>query len=119
MANYERKFTELSRYVEVLVAAEVDHYRMFERGLRQEILTSITATTKLTDFSKLVEIALRVEQSFLKAKQNWNQVKGLHQLVVLKDESNDNLHLVYRVKMILKLNQVSIISGRLVKEVFF
>lgn len=31
---YERKFTKLSRYVEVLVATEADRYQMFEKGLR-------------------------------------------------------------------------------------
>lgn len=61
MAECERKFIEISWYAEVLVAIEDDRYRKFERGLRREILTPISSTTKWTNFSQLVETALRVE----------------------------------------------------------
>lgn len=107
----------MSRYVEMLVATEIDRCQMFERGLRQEILTPVTSRTKWTDFSELVETTLRVEQSFLKESQHQNQVKGFHQLVIPKDGSNDNLFLVYRVEGTLKLDRVKRPTGKLVKEV--
>ncbi|KAA0040646.1 DNA/RNA polymerases superfamily protein [Cucumis melo var. makuwa] len=37
VAEYERKYTELSRYANVIVASESDRCRRFERGLRFEI----------------------------------------------------------------------------------
>ena len=61
----------------MLVAIEVDGCRMFARGLRLKILTSVTSTTKWTDFSKLVETALRVEHSFLKAKPTSELGQGI------------------------------------------
>ncbi|XP_050943670.1 uncharacterized protein LOC127150301 [Cucumis melo] len=37
VAEYERKYTKLSRYAEMIVASESDRCRRFERGLRFEI----------------------------------------------------------------------------------
>ncbi|KAA0056177.1 uncharacterized protein E5676_scaffold206G00020 [Cucumis melo var. makuwa] len=37
VAEYERKYTELLRYADVIVASESDRCRRFERGLRSEI----------------------------------------------------------------------------------
>ncbi|XP_016901385.1 uncharacterized protein LOC107991239 [Cucumis melo] len=39
MVEYERKYTELSRYAKVIVASESDRCRRFERGLCFEIRT--------------------------------------------------------------------------------
>ncbi|TYK01041.1 uncharacterized protein E5676_scaffold264G00470 [Cucumis melo var. makuwa] len=47
VAEYERKYTELSRYVEVIVAYESDRCCRFERGLRFEIRTQVTAIAKI------------------------------------------------------------------------
>ncbi|KAA0041710.1 putative retroelement [Cucumis melo var. makuwa] len=63
VAEYERKYTELSRYADVIVASESDRCGRFERGLRFEIRIPVTAIAKWTNFSQLVETALRVEQS--------------------------------------------------------
>ncbi|KAA0051348.1 reverse transcriptase [Cucumis melo var. makuwa] len=68
VAEYERKYTELSRYADVIVASESDRCRRFERGLRFEIRTPVTAIAKWTNFSQLVETALRVEQSITEEK---------------------------------------------------
>ncbi|KAA0059506.1 uncharacterized protein E6C27_scaffold518G00110 [Cucumis melo var. makuwa] len=68
VAEYERKYTELSRYVDVIVASESDRCRRFERGLRFEIRTPVTAIAKWTNFSQLVETAFRVEQSITEEK---------------------------------------------------
>ncbi|KAA0037768.1 reverse transcriptase [Cucumis melo var. makuwa] len=68
VAEYERKDTELSRYANVIVASESDRCRRFERGLRFEIRTPVTAIAKWTNFSQLVETALRVQQSITEEK---------------------------------------------------
>src|ERR1051325_5591999 len=63
VAEYEKKFTELSKYAHVLVIDEADRCRRFEDRLREEICTPITASTTWTDYAKLVETAMRVEKS--------------------------------------------------------
>ncbi|KAA0062248.1 DNA/RNA polymerases superfamily protein [Cucumis melo var. makuwa] len=68
VAEYERKYTELSRYADVIVASESDRCRRFERGLHFEIRTPITAIAKWTNFSQLVETAFHVEQSITEEK---------------------------------------------------
>ncbi|KAL0549270.1 hypothetical protein IC582_013751 [Cucumis melo] len=68
VAEYERKYTELSRYADVIIASESDRCRRFERGLRLEIRTPVTTIAKWTNFSELVETALRVEQSITEEK---------------------------------------------------
>ncbi|KAL0539688.1 hypothetical protein IC582_023904 [Cucumis melo] len=68
VAEYERKYTELSPYAHVIVASESDRCRRFERRLRFEIRTPVTAIAKWTNFSQLVETALRVEQSITEEK---------------------------------------------------
>ncbi|TYK29666.1 uncharacterized protein E5676_scaffold64G00090 [Cucumis melo var. makuwa] len=61
VAEYERKYTGLSRYADVIMASESDKCRRFERGLRFEIRTPVTSIAKWTGFSQLVETGLRVE----------------------------------------------------------
>uniref|UniRef100_A0A9I9E5N6 Retrotransposon gag domain-containing protein n=1 Tax=Cucumis melo TaxID=3656 RepID=A0A9I9E5N6_CUCME len=68
VAEYERKYTKLSRYADVIVASESDRCRRFERGLRFEINTPVTTIAKWTNFSQLVETALHVEQSITEEK---------------------------------------------------
>ncbi|KAA0059232.1 uncharacterized protein E5676_scaffold295G00070 [Cucumis melo var. makuwa] len=68
VAEYERKYTELSQYVDVIVSSESDRCRRFERGLCFEIRTPVTAIAKWMNFSQLVETALRVEQSITEEK---------------------------------------------------
>ncbi|KAA0043589.1 uncharacterized protein E5676_scaffold2208G00290 [Cucumis melo var. makuwa] len=68
VAEYERKYIELSRYADVIVASESDRCRRFERWLHFEILTPVTAIAKWTNFSQLVETALRMEQSITEEK---------------------------------------------------
>uniref|UniRef100_A0A9I9ELL1 CCHC-type domain-containing protein n=1 Tax=Cucumis melo TaxID=3656 RepID=A0A9I9ELL1_CUCME len=68
VAEYERKYTKLSRYAEVIVTSESDRCCRFERGLHFEIRTPVTVIAKWTDFSQLVETALRVELSIVEEK---------------------------------------------------
>ncbi|TYK07530.1 DNA/RNA polymerases superfamily protein [Cucumis melo var. makuwa] len=77
VAEYERKYTELSRYAEMIVASESDMCRRFERGLRFEIRTLVTAIAKWTNFSQLVETALRVEQSIVEEKSAMELSRGV------------------------------------------
>ena len=43
MAEYEKKYTELSKYAMTIVADEIDRCKRFEEGLREEIRTPVTA----------------------------------------------------------------------------
>ncbi|KAA0037766.1 putative polyprotein [Cucumis melo var. makuwa] len=76
VAEYERKYTEFSRYADVIVASESDRCRRFVRGLRFEIRTPVTAIAKWTNFSQLVETALRVEQSITEEKSTVELSRG-------------------------------------------
>ncbi|KAA0040577.1 uncharacterized protein E6C27_scaffold262G001470 [Cucumis melo var. makuwa] len=51
--------------------------RRFERGLRFEIRTPVTAIAKWMDFSQLVETALRVEQSIVEEKSAMELSRGV------------------------------------------
>ncbi|CAA3003162.1 uncharacterized protein LOC111369392 isoform X1, partial [Olea europaea subsp. europaea] len=60
VAEYQKKFLELSKYAAALVADEVDKCRRFEYGLKEEIRSVVTASG-YENLGKLVE-ALRVEK---------------------------------------------------------
>ncbi|XP_050935188.1 uncharacterized protein LOC127143928 [Cucumis melo] len=77
VAKYERKYTELSRYAEMIVPSESDLCCRFERGLRFEIRARVTAIAKWTNFSQLVETALRVEQSIVEKKSAMELRRGV------------------------------------------
>ncbi|XP_022853707.1 uncharacterized protein LOC111375145 [Olea europaea var. sylvestris] len=62
IAEYQEKFIELSKYVQVLVSNEIDKCRRFENRLMEEI-RSIVIAAGWNEFGKLVESALRVEKS--------------------------------------------------------
>src|ERR1051325_3609979 len=63
VAEYEKKYTELSRYAHSLDTNEIDRCKRFEDGLREEIRTPIIASTAWVDYATLVETAMRVEKS--------------------------------------------------------
>ncbi|KAA0060440.1 retrotransposon protein [Cucumis melo var. makuwa] len=63
---YPSTYCEAKR--DEFLASESDRCRRFERGLRFEIRTPVTAIAKWTNFSQLVETALRVEQSITEEK---------------------------------------------------
>lgn len=67
VAEYEKKYIELSKYASDLIEDERDRCRRFEVGLREEIRTSTTAM-EWREFRKLVEAALRVERSISEGK---------------------------------------------------
>ncbi|TYK00841.1 DNA/RNA polymerases superfamily protein [Cucumis melo var. makuwa] len=76
VVEYERKYIELSQYADVIVAFESDRCRKFERGLHFEIRIPVTAIAKWTNFSQLVETALRVEQSITEEKSTVELSRG-------------------------------------------
>lgn len=43
MAEYEKKYTKLSRYAETILAFENDKCKQFDKGLRKEIHTAVTS----------------------------------------------------------------------------
>lgn len=63
VAEYEKLFTKLLKYVGSMVGTEEVRCRKFEKGLHKEIRTSITIEAARANFSQLIDIALRVEQS--------------------------------------------------------
>ena len=70
VAEYEKKYTELSNYALPIIANEVDRCKRFEEGLRREIRTLVIASSaEWAEFSKLVEVAMKVEKSLTKEKQ--------------------------------------------------
>ncbi|KAA0067812.1 reverse transcriptase [Cucumis melo var. makuwa] len=76
VVEYERKYIELSQYADVILAFEIDRCRRFERGLHFEIRIPVTAIAKWTNFSQLVETALRVEQSITEEKSTVELSRG-------------------------------------------
>ncbi|TYK29791.1 uncharacterized protein E5676_scaffold208G00070 [Cucumis melo var. makuwa] len=76
VAEYERKYIELSRYADIIVASKSDNCQRFERGLRFEIRTPVAAIAKWINFSQLMEIALRVEQSITEEKSAVEHSRG-------------------------------------------
>ena len=76
MAKYEKKYTELSKYVITIIVDEVDWCKRFKEGLWEEIRTSVTASAKWVDFSKLVETAMRVERSLAERKMESESVRS-------------------------------------------
>lgn len=78
VAEYEKKYTQLSKYAYTIVVDEVDRCKIFEEGLRRDIRTLLTASVDWTKFSKLVEAAIRVEKSLAKEKQENETFKSEH-----------------------------------------
>ncbi|KAA0060484.1 Gag protease polyprotein-like protein [Cucumis melo var. makuwa] len=77
IAEYEKKYTELSMYATRVIEDEVERCKRFEEGLREEIRTPVTACADWNDFSKLVEAALRVEKSLNERKQERETSKNV------------------------------------------
>lgn len=51
-----------------ILADETDRCKRFKEGLRKEICSPVTASVEWTDFTKLVESAMRVNKSLLEEK---------------------------------------------------
>ncbi|KAA0036813.1 DNA/RNA polymerases superfamily protein [Cucumis melo var. makuwa] len=77
VAEYEKKYTELSKYATRVIVDEGERCKRFEEGLREEIRTPVTACADWNDFSKLVEVALRVEKSLNERKREREASKNL------------------------------------------
>ncbi|XP_038896366.1 uncharacterized protein LOC120084630 [Benincasa hispida] len=65
IVEYELKYTKLSKYALNIVVDEKERCRRFETGLRQEIRTPVTATAEWGEFSRLIEVVMRVERSLM------------------------------------------------------
>ncbi|TYK11284.1 uncharacterized protein E5676_scaffold227G001430 [Cucumis melo var. makuwa] len=76
VVEYERKYTELSWYADVIVASKSDRCRRFKRGLHFEIHTTVTAIAKWINFFELVETALHVEKSITEEKSAMELSRG-------------------------------------------
>ena len=73
MTDYERIFSELIRHVPFIRDDEVSKTKIFAVGLRPEIRT-ILASTAHTQYSQVVEAAVRVERSMgLKSQATTSQ----------------------------------------------
>ena len=80
VAEYEVKFTQLSRYASSMVATERDKCRRFEEGLKYEIRSKITIG-ELRNFTDLRAATIRAERLikrktffFLKVKKGRNKI---------------------------------------------
>ncbi|KAJ0977647.1 hypothetical protein J5N97_013121 [Dioscorea zingiberensis] len=74
VADYEAKFTDLGRYAPSYMNAEHEKCRRFEQGLRDEIRNIVTVL-EFSDFTELVEAALRVEISLERQKKRLEKFK--------------------------------------------
>ncbi|XP_038904244.1 uncharacterized protein LOC120090589 [Benincasa hispida] len=63
VAEYEKKYTELSKYAISVIEDKRDRCRRFKDGLREDIRTPVTASVECNDFAQLVETTMRVERS--------------------------------------------------------
>ena len=68
MAEYEEKFTQLSKYAPEMVNTETKRRRRFLQGLNVEIQDALVTTTVST-YAGMVEMAQRVENSKAKVKE--------------------------------------------------
>lgn len=59
-----------------LASDEFDRCKRFEEGLRKETCTLVTASVEWTNFSKLVEAAMRLEKSLSEEKLEKETFKG-------------------------------------------
>ncbi|XP_022887797.1 uncharacterized protein LOC111403499 [Olea europaea var. sylvestris] len=74
VAEYQKKFLQLSKYAAALVADEVDKFRRFEYVMREEIRSVVTASG-YENLGKLVEAALRVEKSLFERHGGQQQMR--------------------------------------------
>ena len=61
MVEYERRFTELSRYAMEFISTEVNRAKPFEQGLRSAIREKLVAL-KIRDYGDMVNRAALVER---------------------------------------------------------
>lgn len=65
VVEYEKKYTELSKYAASVLIDERARCKRFEDGLKEEICTPVTASVNRDNFTNLVEATMRVEKSLL------------------------------------------------------
>lgn len=62
IAEYEKKFTKLSKYALAFVIDETDKCKRFKDGLRTKIWAPTTISANWSNFSKIVESAMWVKR---------------------------------------------------------
>lgn len=76
VAEYEKRYTKLAKYAMAIIADEMDRGKRFEEDLRKEICTPVTVSVESTNFSKLVEAAMKVEKSLSEEKTEKETFRG-------------------------------------------
>ncbi|KAA0042193.1 DNA/RNA polymerases superfamily protein [Cucumis melo var. makuwa] len=77
VVEYEKNYTELSKYATSVIEDEAGRCKRFKEGLRKEIRTPVPASAHWNDFFKLVEAALRVEKSLNERKHEREASKNV------------------------------------------
>ena len=69
VAEYEKEFSRLSKYVPELVLTKTFRCRQFEDGLKESIKRYLIAVTSLqvVNFYQLVQVAMKIEKSEMKS----------------------------------------------------
>ncbi|KAL2532905.1 CCHC-type domain-containing protein [Abeliophyllum distichum] len=115
VSEYQKKFVELSKYAQVLVADERDRFRRFEDGLREEIRTSLTSA-EWTDLGKLVEAALRVEKSISERQIQRDQMKYRDSVGLDRAKVQDLVMVQYSSQLIAVLRVRALLRELLVQD---
>ena len=68
VAEYEEKFTQLSKYAPEIVNTEKKRKRHFQQGLTLEIQDALV-TANVETYAAVVEIAQRIEDSKAKVRE--------------------------------------------------
>ena len=79
VADYEKKFSHLSKYALELVLTEAFRCRQFEDGLNESIKRYLTPVTafQLVNFYQLVQAALKVEKFESSSREMFKKKKKL------------------------------------------
>ncbi|KAA0047169.1 zinc finger CCHC domain-containing protein 5-like [Cucumis melo var. makuwa] len=79
IAEHEKKFTKLAKYVIPFIMDEEDKFKNFEKGLSTTIRVLVTANENWSNFCRMVEAAMRVENTLdegRKSPKEINKGKG-------------------------------------------
>jgi len=69
VSQYDQRFTQLSRYADVLVKGEVERTKRFVKGLNPEIQGRLIPL-QLRNYIQVVERALEVEMDIQESKED-------------------------------------------------
>lgn len=109
MAEYEKKYMELSKYTASIIEDGIKRCKQFEGGLQKEIQTPVTASLEWLEFSKLVEAAIAVKKSLAK-KTSGEKIETR-----ISENSTLNLSINKKEKQESKKFTPAVSSGRISK----